>query len=162
MSGYSSPETASSSEDDDSPADALGTTSGESTARTAPSKRGVKLPKQKKRKSATEPPLPVLPENQAEVNEEPPFVPKLKALATNLNDYKKAVSAYCKADLKSQSAETDTEASQAKRECAAMLHKIRYIESVVKSGQFKPFDPVKSKSASAKSVANRKKRSESK
>ena len=121
MSGYSSPETASSSGDDDSPADALGTTSGESTAGTAPSKRGVKLPKHKKRKSATEPPLPVLPENQAEVNEEPPFVPKLKALATNLSDYKKAVSAYCKADLKSQSAETDTEASQAKRECAAVL-----------------------------------------
>ena len=162
MSGYSSPETASSSEDDDSPAEALGTTSGESAARKAPSKRGIKLPKQKRCKSVTEPPLLLLPEKQPEVTARPPFVPKPKALATNLNDYKKAVAAYYKADLIIQSAETDREASLAKSECTAMLDKIRYIESVVKSGQFKHFDPVKSKSASAKSVANRKKRSESK
>ena len=84
------------------------------------------------------------------------------SLPTPPSDYKKAVAAYYKADLRIQSAETDREASLAKSECAAMLDKIRYIESVVKSGQFKPFDPVKSKSASAKSVANRKKRSESK
>jgi len=145
MSGYSSPETASSSGDDDSPADALGTTSGESTARTAPLKRGVKLPKQKRCKSVTEPPLLLLPEKQPEVTARPPFVPKPKALATNLSDYKKAVAAYYKADLRIQSAETDSEASLAKSECAAMLHKTRYIESDVKSGQFKHFDPVKSK-----------------
>ena len=160
MSGYSSPETASSSGDDDSPAETLGTTSGESTARTAPSRRGVKLPKQKKRKSATEPPLLLFPEKQPEVTAGPTFVPKPNALVTNVNDYKKAVSAYYKANLRIQSAETDSEASLAKSECAAMLHNISYIESVVKSGQFKHFDPVKSKSASAKSVANRKKRSE--
>ena len=52
--------------------------------RKAPSKRGIKHPKQKKCKSVAKPPLLVLPENQAEVNEGPPFVPKLKALATNL------------------------------------------------------------------------------
>ena len=110
----------------------------------------------------TEPPLLLLPEKQPEVTAGPPFVPKPKALVTNVNDYKKAVSAYYKANLRIQSAETDSEASLAKSECAAMLDKIRYIESAVKSGQFKHFDPVKSKSASAKSVANRKKRSESK
>ena len=110
----------------------------------------------------TEPPLLLLPEKQPDVTADPPFVPKPKALVTNVNDYKKAVSAYYKANLRIQSAETDSEASLAKSERAAMLDKIRYIESVVKSGQFKHFDPVKSKSASAKSVANRKKRKESK
>ena len=152
MSDDSSPDTLSSEEDDETDTEVLPTDLvGDAVARSA-SRRRVKLPEQKKRKSATKSPLLLLTAG-------PPFVPKPKALATNLSDYKKAVSAYYKADLKIQSAETDTEASLAKSECAAVLHKIKYIESDVKSGQFKHFDPVKSKSDSAKLVANRKKRS---
>ena len=80
---------------------------------------------------------------------------KQKALVTNANEYKKAVSAWNKANLRIQSAGTDSEASLDKSECAAMFQQIRFIESVVASGQFTRLDPVKSESASAKSLANR-------
>ena len=123
--------------------------------RTAPSKRGIKRPKQKKCKSVAKSPLLVLPEKQTEVIAEPPFVKKQKALVTNANEYKKAVSAWNKANLRIQSAGTVIEASLAKSECAAMFQQIRFIESVVASGQFTRFGPVKSESASAKSLANR-------
>ena len=94
MSDCSSPATPSSSEDDFSPTEALGMACEPLGPREAPSKRGIKRPKQKKCKSVAKPPLLVLPEKQTEVIAESPFVKKQKALVTNVNEYKKAVSAW--------------------------------------------------------------------
>ena len=155
MSNCPSPATPSSLEDDLTPAEALDMACEPLGPRKAPPERGIKLPKQKRCKSVAKPPLLVLPEKQTEVIAEPPFVKKQKALVTNANEYKEAVSAWNKANLRIQSAGTDSEASLAKSECAAVLQQIRFIESVVASRQFTRFGPVKSESASAKSLANR-------
>ena len=108
MSDCSSPATPSSLEDDLTPAEALDMACEPLGPRKAPPERGIKLPKQKRCKSVAKSPLLVLPEKQTEVIAEPPFVKKQKALVTNTNEYKKAVSAWNKANLRIQSAGTDS------------------------------------------------------
>ena len=86
MSDDSSPDTLSSEEDDETDTEIFPTDLvGDVVARSA-SRRGVKFPEQKERKSATKPALLLLPEKQPEVTARPPFVPKPKALATNPSD----------------------------------------------------------------------------